>query len=100
MTRGVVPRSVSQELASLDKAIEAAENGYKQSPNDYDASRNFYALGDLKELRGRWQGEQAQLIKAWRGRRAVTGPPPGSHRTPMKSQQISATSAGPTHGTS
>jgi hypothetical protein len=61
MTSERVPRSVSQEIASLDKAIEAAESGVKESVNDYDAARNLYAVEDLKELREHWLGEQARL---------------------------------------
>jgi hypothetical protein len=64
MIGGRAPRSVSQEIASLDKAIEATERGATESANGYDAARNRYALEDLKELREHWVREQHRLRDA------------------------------------
>jgi hypothetical protein len=49
-----VPRSITQEIQALDVAIEAAEKGTQESPNDFDVAVNQRELEKLRALRNRW----------------------------------------------
>jgi hypothetical protein len=61
MTIERVPRSISQEIASLGVAISAAERGAEEAVNPHNELHNRFAVQDLEDLRSRWANERDRL---------------------------------------